>query len=159
MDTPKKLYRSRTDKVIAGVCGGLGDYFNMDSLIFRVLFLALLFAGGSGFWLYVILAIIIPKEPIFGVSEPGINPKAQFNDFVADVRSSAQHWAAEVKKDSRFEPLRNSRRMWFGVIIVAIGAIALINTLFPQRWIKWETLWPVMLIFFGLAIITKANNK
>lgn len=155
---PKKLFRSRTDKVVAGVCGGLGDYFSMDPLIFRVLFLALLFAGGSGFWFYIILAIIIPKEPLFGQTQPGMDPKSQFNDFVADVRSSAQHWAGEMKKEGQDSHNRENRRVWFGIILVVIGAIALVNILFPQPWIKWSVVWPVLLIFFGLAIVTKKNR-
>ena len=117
-DQPKKLYRSRTDKIIAGVCGGLGDYFNMDPLIFRIVFLLLLFAGGSGFWLYIVLAILIPKEPFLsghgGQSHEHI--RENVHEFVADMRQSAQHWAAEAKKMDHGRGWEN-RRTWLGVII------------------------------------------
>ncbi len=59
----KKLYRSRTDEMIAGVCGGLADYFEIDPTIIRLLFVLLLFAGTGGFWIYVILWIVMPLQP------------------------------------------------------------------------------------------------
>ena len=59
----KKLYRSKTDRKIAGVCGGLGEYFNVDPTIFRVVFLILLLPGGlPGFVPYLILWYVMPKE-------------------------------------------------------------------------------------------------
>lgn len=166
MDTqPKKLYRSRTDKVIAGVCGGLGEYFNMDSLIFRLIFLALLFAGGSGFWLYIILAIIIPKEPLPG-EVPGIasdvtreKVRDNVHEFAADVRASAQHWAAEIKKEHPEHWHGDNRHHWFGLIIVAIGVVFLINALFPQSPVHWEYLWPVCLIVVGVLIISRGDRR
>lgn len=45
-----------------GVCGGLAEYFNIDATILRVIFLVLLFAGSSGFWLYMILGIVLPYD-------------------------------------------------------------------------------------------------
>ncbi len=60
---PKKLYRSRTDRRIWGVCGGLAKYFNIDPTIIRVIAVASLFAGSLGFWIYVIMTIIVPLEP------------------------------------------------------------------------------------------------
>jgi phage shock protein C len=60
----KKLYRSNTDKMLAGVCGGLGKYFGVDSTLVRLIFALLVFFGvGSGIVLYVILAIVMPLEP------------------------------------------------------------------------------------------------
>jgi phage shock protein PspC (stress-responsive transcriptional regulator) len=59
----KKLYRSRTDRKLVGVCGGLGQYFDIDSTIVRVVFVVLLFCGTLGFWLYIAMAIIVPEEP------------------------------------------------------------------------------------------------
>ena len=57
----KKLYRSTTDCKIAGVCGGLGEYFNIDSVIFRIIFIFLLFAG-VGPLVYLIMWSFIPKK-------------------------------------------------------------------------------------------------
>lgn len=60
----KRLYRSTTDKQIAGVCGGLGKYLGIDPTIIRLAFIALLVMGGQGLLLYFILAIVIPEEPL-----------------------------------------------------------------------------------------------
>lgn len=60
---PKKLYRSRTDRKIWGVCGGLAKYFNIDPTIVRVVAVASLFVGTLGFWIYVIMALVVPVEP------------------------------------------------------------------------------------------------
>lgn len=58
---PKKLYRSRTDKKICGVCGGIAEYFNIDSSILRILFIIFFCIFGSGLLAYLVLALIIPK--------------------------------------------------------------------------------------------------
>jgi phage shock protein C len=60
----KRLYRSSTDKKIAGVCGGLGEYFQIDPIIFRIIFVVLVFAGfAPGVLPYIVLWILIPKKP------------------------------------------------------------------------------------------------
>ncbi|MDR2980576.1 MAG: PspC domain-containing protein [Bacteroidales bacterium] len=58
----KKLYRSLNDKKIAGVCGGLGEYFNIDPTLIRVIFLALFLGAGIGLLLYLILWLVVPNE-------------------------------------------------------------------------------------------------
>jgi phage shock protein C len=63
MDPTRKLYRSKTNRQVAGVCGGLADHFNVDATLVRVLFVVLAVLGGSGLLLYVAMWIIIPKEP------------------------------------------------------------------------------------------------
>ena len=59
----KRLYRLPHDKMIAGICTGLGKYFEIDPVIMRVLFVVALFMFGIGFWLYILLWIVIPKAP------------------------------------------------------------------------------------------------
>lgn len=60
----KKLYRSKTDKMISGVCGGLAQYFGVDATLVRLVFALLVFFGvGSGVLLYIIMAIVVPLEP------------------------------------------------------------------------------------------------
>jgi len=61
--TPKKLYRSRSDRYIGGICGGLGAYLNLDSNLIRVLFIISIFLGGTGIILYIAGLIIIPENP------------------------------------------------------------------------------------------------
>ncbi len=60
---PKKLFRSRDDRMIAGVCGGLGEYFGIDSTLLRLIFVFGAFITGSGlFWVYIIMMILVPEE-------------------------------------------------------------------------------------------------
>jgi phage shock protein C len=63
MAQTRKLYRSRTDRKLAGVCGGLAQYFNLDATLIRVLFVVLAVLGGSDLVLYLAMWIIVPNEP------------------------------------------------------------------------------------------------
>lgn len=60
---PRKLYRSRKDKMIAGVCAGLADYFGMDPTWMRLIFVVFFLAGGSAFLVYLVLWLVVPLEP------------------------------------------------------------------------------------------------
>lgn len=59
----KRLYRSRDERMISGVCGGIAKYFNVDPTLIRLLFVIFAFAGGPGLIAYIVLAIIVPEEP------------------------------------------------------------------------------------------------
>ena len=58
----KKIYRSSTNRIAAGVCGGIGEYFGIDSTLVRLGFVALSFMAGGGLMAYIVAAIIIPSE-------------------------------------------------------------------------------------------------
>lgn len=60
---PKRLYKSRTNRVLFGVCGGIGEYFNLDPVIIRLIMVLLACGAGSGILAYIIAAIIIPEQP------------------------------------------------------------------------------------------------
>lgn len=60
---PKRLYKSRTNRVICGVCGGIGEYFNIDPTIVRLILILLICGAGFGVLAYIIAAIIIPEQP------------------------------------------------------------------------------------------------
>jgi len=62
-ETPKRLYRSRADRKIAGVCGGLGKYFKMDPVIFRIIWVVLVLGYGAGLVAYIIFWLAVPEEP------------------------------------------------------------------------------------------------
>lgn len=126
---PKRLYKSQTNKIIAGVCGGLAEYFDVDSVIMRVLFVLLAFFGGSGFILYIACWIIMPK------SAPG---------------GEGQNGPGESKAT-------NARKV-FGVVLIVGGAILLFSNLgffsFLHMWdISWSFVFPILLILLGMAII------
>ena len=57
----KKLYRSK-EKMLGGVCGGVADFFGMDRSVVRIIFALLILAGTLGFWLYLLMWIIVPQE-------------------------------------------------------------------------------------------------
>lgn len=60
----KRLYRSATDKKLCGVCGGLGEYFDLDPTLIRlVIVLLTIFGFSTGIWIYILAAIIIPDAP------------------------------------------------------------------------------------------------
>ena len=59
----KRLYRQLKDKMLGGVCTGLAEYFEVDPVLLRVLFVIAFFMGSMGFWLYLILWIVVPKAP------------------------------------------------------------------------------------------------
>ncbi len=60
----KRLYKSATDKKIAGVCGGIAEYFNVDSTLIRLAWVVFCALGGSGLLAYIIAALVIPDRPM-----------------------------------------------------------------------------------------------
>ena len=58
----KKLYRSSTDYKLAGVCGGIGEYFNIDSTLIRLAWILFSVMGGAGVLAYIVAAIVMPKQ-------------------------------------------------------------------------------------------------
>jgi phage shock protein C len=59
----KRVYRSKSERMLAGVCGGLGEYFNIDPTLVRILFIIFALIVGGGILLYLILWLLIPEEP------------------------------------------------------------------------------------------------
>lgn len=60
----KKLFRSVRDRMIAGVCGGIAEYFNIDSTLVRLVFLLLVFGIGGGLIAYIVAWIVVPDSPV-----------------------------------------------------------------------------------------------
>lgn len=63
-ENPRKLYRSRTERSIAGICGGLAEFFDADPTLIRLVTLLLILFGGLSIWIYIILWIVIPEQPL-----------------------------------------------------------------------------------------------
>jgi len=63
MDEPKKLYRNTAEGMIGGVCAGLGDYLNADPTLIRLLFVFLALSGTAGFWIYLVMWLVVPARP------------------------------------------------------------------------------------------------
>jgi phage shock protein C len=122
----RRLWRSRDDRVIAGVCGGLGEYLRVDPVLVRIAAVLLVFAGGAGLLLYLIGWIAIPEEPDRVAGEPAESvPHERTSDAVA-----------------------------LGFVFVAIGAFFLVDEIWPD-FLSWEYIWPVALIAIGLAILLR----
>ncbi|MCL2603416.1 MAG: PspC domain-containing protein [Defluviitaleaceae bacterium] len=62
----KRLYKSRTDRKISGVCAGIAEYFGIDPTIVRLAWVIFMFMGGSGIIAYIVAAIVMPEQPAYG---------------------------------------------------------------------------------------------
>lgn len=72
----KKLYRSRDERMIAGVAGGLGEFFSIDPTIVRLLFVLSVFFGvGAGLLVYIVLMLVVPEEPIASEAVVEVEPE------------------------------------------------------------------------------------
>lgn len=148
----KKLYRSKTDRVIFGVCGGLGEYFEVDSLILRILFILLTFTGGSGIIIYIILAIIIPD----GEGQKLKNKEVK--EVISEAQEKTQDLAEEIKKNGNW--IKSVKNI-IGLIIVFIGLNILFEQVFkfsPLSFINWASLWALIIVLIGVKIIF-SNKK
>jgi len=77
----KKLYRSTSDRMIAGICGGLGEYFGIDSTLVRLIFVfGAIFTGSALFWAYIIMLIVIPEEPIASKSVVDVSQETHISE-------------------------------------------------------------------------------
>ncbi len=86
MKQTKRLTRSSTDRKLMGVCGGLGDYFGIDSTVFRVIFVLLFFAAGFGPITYFILGLIMPYD--YQVNPRQRSQRNPFNNPYSGYRSN-----------------------------------------------------------------------
>jgi len=154
----KKLYRSRKEHVIAGVAGGMGDYFGIDPVVVRVVFLLLALASmGFAFVFYLVLIFAIPKEP--GEDVP-VDKKAKIQEVAKGVREGVQAVASNIKektKDSK-RPLSDKRNV-VGILFIIIGVIAILNQVFPGYRFEWHLFWPGIVILLGLYVIFSGGRK
>lgn len=92
----KKLYRSEKDKMVAGVCGGLAEYFNVDSTVVRLIFVLIIISGGTGILAYVILWIVLPSESDVDKSSDEI-----MASNAKEIEQSASKLIKKVETDSK----------------------------------------------------------
>ena len=137
----KKLYRSRTDSMIAGVCGGLAEYFNIDSSLVRVGMVLFVIAGGAGFLAYIILWIVVPQKPLVSSTAEGENSVT-----------------AEGEADESEEHGRDKGVFLVGIALTVLGALLLMNNYLPFSWLSFGRLWPLLIVFIGIMIIMKGSG-
>lgn len=90
----KRLHRSRQHRMLLGVCGGLGEYFDVDPTIIRIIFLASLLLGGTGIIVYLVLLVVMPDEQQLG-SHPREAVRSTVGEVTSETRnavSSATSW-------------------------------------------------------------------
>jgi phage shock protein C len=131
----KRLYRSRTDKVLGGVCGGLGEYFNVDPTFIRIIAVLLVFAKGVGLLAYFIAWLIIPRVP---VDENGV--VVESTDDKSPEKPSYSPW-------NKYLP---------GAILIVIGLFFIMEQ--HYWWWDIERFWPLLLIGAGLLLIFRMNQ-
>jgi phage shock protein PspC (stress-responsive transcriptional regulator) len=160
----KRLYRSRTDRMLFGVCGGLGKYLGIDPTIVRVVFVLLAFTG-FGILAYIILAIIAPveesqKKTPQGIVEENVTEiKDTATKFGADIQNTFASKDRESKEEVDAEQMRSRNAL--GIIIIVIGVICLLAALNVFRWFNWwGGIGAVALIGLGiLMIVGMRRNK
>lgn len=100
----KRMYRSKSDVMIAGVCSGLAKYLEVDPTVIRLVFVLLLFAGFGGLWIYLVLWIVMPLEP---VSEAG--PVDELKPVEVKKEAPPKKIAAASKPKQTKPPVEQSK--------------------------------------------------
>lgn len=131
----KKLYRSRESRVIGGVCGGIGEYFEIDPVIVRLIFLILFFVFGVGLVTYIIAWIIIPDRPL----------------DEAKVEYEIDEEAVKKQKEKRMKVL--------GYVLFGLGVFFILELWFDLDFELGAEFWSVGLILIGLVLIFKHQKK
>lgn len=147
MDAQRQLRRSRGDRIVSGLCGGLGDFFGVDPNLFRVAFVLLALAGGGGFVLYLVLTLVVPAEGYEGTGTR------------ETMRHGAEDLADSVKNVT--EGLRNERadgRRTAAILLILLGAFFLFQNLDWLNWLDASWIWPVLLIGLGLWLLNRRNG-
>ena len=157
----KKLHRSQTDKIFAGVCGGLADYFEIDATIIRLLFILVIAFGGSGFILYLLLWLIMPKSS----NEPAIINEEKVKEIAQELKNKAEEIKEGFKKEELKQVIHSQesnrhRGGLFGWFLLVLGLVFLFNAFAPM-WIRVHIFgyWPLILVFLGLVMIINSNKK
>jgi len=128
MSSPKSLTRSQSDRLIAGVCGGLAEYFNLDSTLIRFLFIAIILLGGSGILIYLILWIFLPNQ-----STP----------------------EATMKKETDHPQSSKSTKSTLGLFLIGLGILLLLENFGIGRYLMLQKTWPSIFIILGLLVLAR----
>ena len=158
----KKLYRSRSEKVIAGVCGGIGDYFDVDPTLIRLAFILIFFLEGVGLLAYILGWIIIPLEPIGNNNQKLASGQAEkeregsgdeSSEKAAPKQENNGEESSGTDNSQKESPETFNKRRILGGVLVAVGVVFL-----AERWFSLfylEQFWPLLLIGIGGLIIFK----
>ena len=151
----ERLYRSRSDRMLFGVAGGMADWLDVDPSLVRIVWALLILAGGVGLVLYIVAAIVIPEEPLgaagaaaSATAGPGAAAGATANAS-ADADWQARRGARRAARNER----RGNGAMIFGLILVFVGAWFLVDRYLD---IDSAVVFPAVLIVIGGALVIGA---
>jgi phage shock protein C len=148
---PKRFYRSTTDRKIAGVAGGLAEYFEIDPLLVRLIFIILLLVGGGGFLLYIILWIITPDRPI------AMNQN-QNNSTMENQQSTYGEQKPQEEHQKKEHPqYKNRGNLIGGLVLITLGVLFLADEFMPN--ISFGDLWPIILIVIGGGLLINSFGR
>ena len=137
--TNKRMYRSQNNKILAGVAGGMAEYFDVDPAFIRIIFVFVtLMSAGAGFFIYIIMVIVLPIENNIAPSQ---NPDM---DTETKTPQPPTNSAGQYK----------NRRL-FGVIVIAVGLWLLLKNVGLVPSINFGMYWPLLLIGAGLLVLFK----
>lgn len=136
-----RLTRSRTNRMLGGVCGGLGEYLRIDPTIVRLLFLVLVFGTEFGFLLYLLLWILVP--------ESGELPAGETQEFSGRIQAMGSDIQQAVS-----DP-HPQTGLIIGAGLILVGGIMVLERLniLWLGWLDFDVLWPLILIAGGAAIL------
>jgi phage shock protein C len=158
-----RLYRSRNDRILFGVCGGLAKYFGIDSSLMRILVIVLTIAtGGIVALIYIAMAFIVPLE-----GSTKTTPREIVLENVEEAKTTAEGLGKDIRgtfsgkkpESQEAESLQARRRNVFGVILIVIGILLLLSVFGFFHWVGWAVLWPIVLIAIGLIIILSISRR
>lgn len=146
----KRLYRSETDRMIGGVCGGLGTYLGIDPLIWRILFVVAAMMNGIGLVVYLMLWLLVPTAAAAELSQEQV-----VRQNVAEIRNRARALGQEARQvldKPRFAEDEGGKRPFVvGIVMVGIGLLILLQNL----GLLWPLgkLWPLAVIALGVVLL------
>ena len=146
-----RLERSRTNRVISGVCGGIADYLDIDATFVRVVMVILAFPFGVGVLIYFLLLFLMPNP---GEATPFIRSSTA-EQTVSDPSSPATPAAPRVVDPLVLERRRNG----LGLLLVAVGVVFMLGNVGAFRFVDWHVIWPLVLIALGVYFIAQRSRS
>jgi phage shock protein C len=151
----KKLYRSRSQIMLGGVCGGLAEYFDVDVTIVRLLWVVAFFAGGAGFLAYLVAWVIIPQPP-YGQDPEKKTKFLEGNHEEAETVCDAGY-PEDLHHEAYEEKSLQEKNRLIGLILVILGVYILAGRFFP-RYLLMQY-WPVALIIAGVFFLVRGLKR
>ena len=128
------------NKVIGGVCSGLANFFGLDVALVRIAFVIAFMFASFGFWLYIILWIVLPVD-----------------GQQSTVNSQQSESVPKSESESVSKSESKVKSILAGSFVILIGLLFLINNFIPINWV-WK-LWPLILVAIGVVMIVTSSKK